>query len=397
MSDFTPDVTISTADLRHVVFSTDGDFLATSAEETGGLTLYDVAGLVKQGRKDAGNQISTEGVPVRSLLPNPATEYGHYFAVVLDSGKLQIVNGVEGNKLTIREDGVNCIAWSTRGKAVVSGLADGTLAINMSSGELKGIIPRPPDVDESYEVAGVSWLNTEEFLVVHSLKQTQDPGEPNKYHFVKSNKGWTSFSFHPFTYDPLPAAFSAPDRALPLRVSSTRLRNWKPDLDEMLIITSSHTDMIGVLASTSGKISQDQVNTNELMLIGVDDTKRATAPRTAYGDDEQDSVFIGEALDLSAKEKILRPIPALEEIHEAPWPLPAYMALTHEGLLSAWWVVWNRSIEAGERYPGIIHNSESTAATPAPSRIPTPSTSTGSPFAKASDATPKTPFGRSTG
>jgi nucleoporin NUP159 len=399
VSDFTPDVTISTADLRHVAFSTDGDFLVTSAEETGGLAVYDVAAIMRQGKKDPGNQISTDGIPVRALYPNPATEFGQYFAVLLDSGKLEIINVSNGKKLTIREDGVNCTTWSTRGKAVVAGLADGTLAVHMSSGELKGIIPRPPNLDESYEVTGVSWLNTDEFLVVHSLKDNEQPNEPNTYHFVKSNK-WTSFTFHPFGYDPLPAAFEPPNRALPARLSSMRLRNWKPDLDEMLIITSSHTDTIGVLASTSGKISPNQVNTNELMVVGVDDTKRATVPRTAYGDDEQDSVFIGEALDLSAKEKILRPIPAMEEINEAPWPLPAYMALTHEGLLAAWWVMWNRSIEAGERYPGIIHKSESTqsatASTPAASRIPTPSTSTGSPFAKASDATPKTPFGKST-
>jgi nucleoporin NUP159 len=400
VSDFTPDVTISTSNLRQVAFSIDGDFLATSAEDNGGVAVYDVNAILKQGRKDPAHEMSTENIPVRALLPNPDSEWGHFFAVVLDSGKLQIFNVADGKKALIREDGVNCAAWSTRGKAVVAGLVDGTIAIHMVSGDLKGIIPRPPDVDESYEVTGVSWLNTEEFLVVHSLKGNEDPMEQNKLHFVKSNKGWTSFTFHPFGYDPLPASFG-PSRGLPARFSSTRLRKWKPDLEEMLIITSSHTDTIGVLASTSSKISRDQENVDELMLIAVDDTKRATAPRTAYGDEETDSVFIGEALDLSAKEKILRPIPALEEISVAPFALPAYMALTHEGLLTAWWVMWNKSIEVGERYPGIIHNSESTqsgpASTAAPSRIPTASTSTGSPFAKASDATPKTPFGKSTG
>jgi nucleoporin NUP159 len=401
VSDFTPDVTISTSNLRQVAFSTDGEFLATSAEETGGVAVYDVNAILKQGRKDPAHEMSTENIPVRALLPNTAGEYGQYFAVVLDSGKLQLFNVADGKKAPIREDGVNCTAWSTRGKAVVAGLADGTLAIHMTSGELKGIIPRPPEVDESYEVTGVSWMNTEEFLVVHSVKESQDADEPKKFHFVKSNKGWTSFTFHPFGWDILPPAWEAPSRALPARFSSTRLRNWKPDLDEMLIITSSHADTIGVLASTSSLISPNQKNVNELMLIGVDDTKRATAPRTAYGDEEQDSVFIGEALDLSAKEKIMRPIPALEEISVAPFALPAYMALTHEGLLAAWWVMWNKSIEVGERYPGIVHNSESTqsatASTPAPSRIPITSTSTGSPFGKASDATPKTPFGKSTG
>ncbi|KAI8939792.1 hypothetical protein NX059_003531 [Plenodomus lindquistii] len=105
------------------------------------------------------------------------------------------------------------------------------------------------------------------------------------------------------------------------------------------------------------------------MMVGLEDSKKAAVPRTVYGDDT-DSVFVGEALDLSSTEKIRRPIPALEEIEEAPWPLPAYMALTHEGVLASWWIVWNRSIEANERYPGLTFDGTTTApasATPAKS------------------------------
>lgn len=142
-----------------------------------------------------------------------------------------------------------------------------------------------------------------------------------------------------------------------------RLRDWQPDLKDMLIISSSHTDTIAVLASTSTPISNYQEKCNEIMFIAIDDSKKAAVPRTVFGDDA-DSAIIGEGLDLSSTETIKCPVPALVEegINDTAWPLPAYMALTHEGLLAAWWVVWNRSIEKGTRYPGLIFGSEASKA-----------------------------------
>ncbi|KAK1917232.1 hypothetical protein P3342_012077 [Pyrenophora teres f. teres] len=51
VTDFTPDVTISTPNLRHVAFSANGDFLAVAAEERPTLHVYDVAAVVGAGRK----------------------------------------------------------------------------------------------------------------------------------------------------------------------------------------------------------------------------------------------------------------------------------------------------------------------------------------------------------
>ncbi|KAF1843625.1 uncharacterized protein K460DRAFT_387647 [Cucurbitaria berberidis CBS 394.84] len=395
VSDFTPDVQLTVPTLRHVVFSTEGEFLVVSAEEKGGLAVFDAAEVVNAGKKEPKRQLDTEQVTLRALLPNPVPSLAHYFAVVLDSGKLMITNVDDGVSKTIKAEGANCVAWSNKGKAVAAGLQDGTFAIHLSTGDLKAVVPRPPDVDQSFTTSGLSWLNNEQFLVVHSPKHPdlQEP-QDSKYNIVKSNKNWTSFTFHPLPWDPLLTAQEIPRRALPPRFSATRLRNWLPDLEDMLIITNSHTDAIAVLASTSAKISPYQETLDEFVLVDIDDTRKAAVPRAAYGEDS-DSVFIGEALDLSSTEKILRPVPALEEegINEAPWPLPAYMALTHEGVLAAWWVVWNRSIQAGTRYPGLIFGSEdansvASSATmdtaPAPKPAPPASIpSSGSPFGQA--------------
>jgi nucleoporin NUP159 len=263
-------------------------------------------------------------------------------------------------------------------------------------------------------VSGLTWLNNDEFFIVHFPRRSAiESGEQaeGKYHFVKSNKAWSSFSFHPALYDPLLPALDPPVRSYPPRFSSIRLRGWEPDLNDLLILTNSHTDAITMITSTSQTISPHQESCNEYTLTNLDDAKKASVPRMVFGE-EGDSVLIGEALDLSATEKLLRPVASLEEVTEAPWPLPAYMALTHQGVLTAYWVIWDRSIAAGTRYPDLIVGKEeanSAAAAPTPSPAPSNATPQGSAFgqtpskiptgAKTSFGTPSTPgsaFGSTT-
>jgi nucleoporin NUP159 len=142
-------VTMPVPKLRHVAFSAEGDFLVISAEDQGGLAVFDPAQLLKQNFKP-GNEIATDKVPVRSLLPNPAPEMEHIMAAVLDNGKLCIVDIAKGASHTIREEGVVCAAWSTKGRAMAVGLKDGTGVLYLNDGTLKGTIPRPPGINEGF-------------------------------------------------------------------------------------------------------------------------------------------------------------------------------------------------------------------------------------------------------
>jgi nucleoporin NUP159 len=244
-------------------------------------------------------------------------------------------------------------------------------------------------------VMGLYWLKNQELLLVHNPNPSANLEDPdNKYHIVSYDKGMTEFTFHPTTWDPLLVAPQGPSRPLPARFSAVRLQNWEPDLDDMLIVTTSHTDTIAVLTHSSKPLSSTQPPEmcEKWTVTRPEDTRQAAVPLRVFGEDG-DSVFIGEALDLSATEKIARPVRMLEEIDEAPWPLPAYMALTHQGVLIAWWIVWDRSVEDRTRYPSLIAgNGEkpeaSEAPTPANGQMstpmkPLPTSGTGSTFAKA--------------
>jgi nucleoporin NUP159 len=378
ITDFSPDVTIplGASPLRQVVFSNGGEFLVISAEEKGALAVFDVTKLM-QGHRAPERQIQTEGVAVRTLQSNPGANQGHYMAVVLDTGKLWVVDVAEDKINPLKEEGVCCATWSSKGKAVAAGLEDGTTQIYMTDGTLKATIPRPPEVDENYQVTGLAWLQNSELFVVHSPKASATVDDrDNKYHLIECNKAWSAFDFHATAWDVLSNSNDCPPRAFPPRISATRLQNWKPDLDDMLIITSSHAEAVQILTSSSKPWSEEQADFDykKWVLTAPEDTRMAAVPRLVFGEDG-DSLVVGEALDLSATEKILRPIPALEEINEAPHPLPAYMLLTNQGVIMAWWVVWNRSVEQGTCYPGLVAGNERSTSTPQAAKqtaLPTP-------------------------
>ncbi|KAJ4290945.1 hypothetical protein N0V90_010141 [Kalmusia sp. IMI 367209] len=401
VTNFSPDATISVPQLRHVAFSSDEDFLVISAESGGGLAVYGVDDLLK-GNTQPGNQISTNA-PVRALLPNPA--HGQYMAAVLDSGRLDIIDIASGATQAVRNSGVACVSWSLKGKAFVAGFNDGTAAVYLVGQyeQEKGRVPRPPEEAEDYTceyfeyisptkeltrtVSGVYWLNNEELFLIHS---PPDTSEDALYHFVSTNKNYDSFTFRKTPYPLLFPAMDAPQRNSPPRFSLQRLRKWEPYLNEMLVLTAADSADVAVITHSTESIDPKVSATNQFQSAGLEDSRKATVPRNLA--DDGDSTLIGEALDLSSKEKVSQPSRRLEEITESPTPLPAYYLLTHEGLLAAYWVVWDKSLEAGTPYHGLTHaDSQPVSTTPAKpaSQEPKPS----SIFGQTTPAAAAPPFG----
>lgn len=104
-----------------------------------------------------------------------------------------------------------------------------------------------------------------------------------------------------------------------------------------------------------------------------DDSRRAQLPMTA---ELNDTSPIGFALDLSSKEKVVKPIPS-DEIDESSTPLPALMVLNNDGVLASWWVVYSDAVRQGTIYPNLVAAGGAPQSAQPSSLTPTqPTTST---------------------
>ena len=136
--------------MSQVAFSADENYLVLSAENGGGLAVYEVATLMNGGTQSA-FEMSTNGMSLRALTPNPTAEKAELFALVTTTGQLMMANlktrellaGGQGPAL---KEGVSCVSWSTRGKQLVAGLGDGTCFQMTPEGQGKGELPLPSNI-----------------------------------------------------------------------------------------------------------------------------------------------------------------------------------------------------------------------------------------------------------
>lgn len=149
---FTPQLTIPIGmRISQVAFSADENFLVISAESGGGLAVYEVLSIM-QGNTQTAFELSTNGIALRALSPNPTPEKAELFAAVTTKGDLlmaniktrQLLNGANG---PIMKNGVSCVSWSNRGKQLVAGLGNGTTFQMTPEGEGKAEIARPPGLE----------------------------------------------------------------------------------------------------------------------------------------------------------------------------------------------------------------------------------------------------------
>ena len=337
--------------ISQLAFTADEQYLVMSAETGGGLAVYDVQSL-SQGSTQPAMEISTSGETLRALVPNPMPELAELVIAVTNNGNLLIANLkqrglVSGPNGPVLRSGVSCAAWSTKGKQLVAGLADGSIAQIKPDGAHQADIPKPPTLGD-FHVASLVWLENHVFMAVHNATS----GDPSSaYHVITRHqeKGAApTFTFQkltdpvePYTLDKKPHHTIA------------RLKDFPPNLQDVLIVSSTSREAIGLLTRSKSPLTSDvpaEKITNVFTTTEfADDTKRAQLP---MGEDSMDTFPIGTALDLSSKDKVYKPIPT-DEIEESPGPLPALWALNNEGVLAVWWIVYNDSIREGSTYPGI--------------------------------------------
>ncbi|KAK5990502.1 Nuclear pore protein [Cladobotryum mycophilum] len=347
--------------VSQLAFTADENYLVLSAESGGGLAVYEVASLL-QGSSNSAFELSTNGEALRALVPNPTSEKAELIAIVTNGGNLHMANLSERKISNALKNQVTCVSWSSKGKQLCAGLADGSIYQMTPEGEGKAEIPKPPSLGNCH-VSSLMWLENHLFLSIHS---TADSPPSSTYHVITRQPS-ASFNYQKLT---------------------------DPDL---LIVASTASTEVGLLSRSKSPLANDKpadsitgvFTTTELL----DDTKRPTLPMT---DSMDDSTPIGIVLDLSGKEKVYKPIPSDDELEESPGPLPGFWILTHEGILCSWWVVYTDSIKKGTTYPGLAVFQDSAAEpTPTPTTPAAPksnpfssSISGASPFAQSTPAAP---------
>ncbi|GAP90316.1 putative nuclear pore complex subunit [Rosellinia necatrix] len=363
--------------LSQLAFSADEAYLVLSAEQGGGLAVYDVNAL-QQGATQSAFEIPTNSEPLRALVPNPSLEKAELYAVVTSEGKLLMANlkergFVSGGGNQILKERVSCVAWSNKGKQLVAGLGDGTMCQLTPDGTVKAEIPRPPELDPSYYVSTVVWLNNDLFLVFHVSVSN---GPQTKCHLITRQD-------QTFQYQGLNDPVDAYNAEKTPHHTALRLKDFPPNLQDLLIFCSSAVPDIGLLARSSTPLSPDgpvNVYTNIEL---ADDSKRAVLPMGEDIGNFEAPAAIGASLDLSSKDKVYKPIPT-DEQDESPGPLPGCWVLNESGILSIWWIVYSESIRGGTTYPGLAavgDGSPGSASTQAPTPKATQPRSFGTPNA----------------
>lgn len=366
--------------ISHLAFTPDEQYLIMSAEQGGGLAVYETQSIL-QGSAQSVFEIGTSGENIKTLVPNPMPELAEFCAVVTVNGNLLMANLKErslatGSSGPVLRSGVTSVGWSTKGKQLVAGLADGTIIQMTPDGTEKAVIPKPTSLVEAFQVASVSWLENHLFLAIYN-----DAGDPSRSDYFVITRSGPAGQTPSFEMRKLVDPVQPFGNELAPHHTILRLRDYPPAIQELLIVTSSVSDALGLLTKAKAPLSSDP-NLPADQVTGVfttteftDDSRRAQLPT----DEEfNDTTPIGVALDLSSKDKVYKPVPADEEIEFSPGPLPSAWALNNNGVLGAWWMVYYDAVREGKTYPGLAAlqtepAAQSAAPTPAKSNLPVPS------------------------
>lgn len=352
--------------ISHLAFTPDEQYLILSAEQGGGLAVYETQTLLR-GSSQAAFEVSTSGESVRALIPNPMPELAGFCAVVTTKGNLLIANLkekslVSGPNGPVIRSQVACGAWSTKGKQLVAGLSDGTVVQMTPDGAEKAQIPKPGAFGDVH-VSSISWLENHVFLVIY----TENAGESPASEYCIITRHAPAGQSPSFESRKLVDPVQPFGNEKAAHHTVLRLRDYPPNIQDMLIVASTAHDGIGLLTRSKAPLASDvpaEAITNVFTTTEfTDDSKRAEVPSDPV--EYTPTYPIGVSLDLSSKESVYRPIPQDEEYEQSPGPLPALWALNHSGVLSAWWVVYNDAIREGKTYPGMAVAAGQSSTQPA--------------------------------
>ncbi|KAK2750571.1 hypothetical protein FQN57_002642 [Myotisia sp. PD_48] len=358
---FQPELQIPlSAKISHLAFSADENILVVAVEGADGLVAYDVAALLG-GTTQPAATLNINGSSLRFLLPNPVTP--ELFAAVTTTGELlianlklnQLVSGSDGTP--VLKSGVSSVCWSNKGKQLVAGLGDGSIFQLTPSGQSKAEIPKAPEVGADYHVSSIFWLGDNLFFVVYTPNSaTPENSPPVSFYYIITRTPPDQYQFNKLPEVCAPFGLER----FPAYQYVARLRKYPPDLQDVLVVSSTASTDIGLFTKSGKGLAQatTAVFTSATM---SEDSRRATLPMT---EDMNDTSPVGMALDLSSTDVVPSPIQG-DETKDSANPLPAILVLTNDGVLSGWWFVYTDAIKNKAPYPGLAVVKDSQQPQPA--------------------------------
>ncbi|OGM50398.1 nuclear pore complex subunit Nup159 [Aspergillus bombycis] len=357
---FQPQATIPLpARPTHIAFTSGDDALVLATENGSQLLVYETTSL-STGNAQPALSIPTNGATFRSLAPNPAPPsdeaHSSLVALVTTNGELLVANLKAGNLVSgpngnVLKTGVSSVCWSNKGKQLVAGLADGTGYQMTPDGTQKDLIPRPSDLEGNCHVSSIAWLENDIFLMVYTPNDAEDEtGQtPSSSYYVITRRKQAPFLIQKLPELCIPFGV----KRAPAYQFMARLRDYKPHLKDVLIVSSTASTDVGLVTRSEQPLASDDAAKATINLFTTtelnDDTKRASPPLTDSG--EETSV-IGLGIDLSSTEVVVSPI-AGEDISESSTPLPNLLLLNNEGILCSWWFIYSESIRQKLPYHGL--------------------------------------------
>ncbi|KAH2077869.1 hypothetical protein KXX03_006019 [Aspergillus fumigatus] len=339
----------------HVAFASGDNALVLATENGAELVVYQTATLLT-GNPQPALGIPMNGTTLRAMAPNPSPSediLSSLVALVTANGELLIAD-LKGANLIRGPSG-----------QLVAGLADGTAVQLTPDGTQKDVIPRPSDLEGDCHVSSIAWLENDIFLMVYTPNATEDDmGQTpaSSYYIITRRKG------APFLVQKMP------ELCMPFGVNRSpayqfiaRLRDYKPHLKDILIVSSTASTDIGLITRSDQPLASDDSAKGTVGLFTTtevnDDTKRASLP---LNEASSDTSVIGLGVDLSSTEPVVSPIQG-EDIAESSTPLPNLFLLNNEGILCSWWIIYSESIRQKLPYHGLVSVSPQ-PPTPQPQR-----------------------------
>lgn len=338
--------------LAHVAFASDEACLLVAEQSSPQIVAYDVKGLLV-GDSRLKITLSTNA-PVRTVAPNPDPSQANLFAILNTDGQLLLANLqgnaelVSGANGPVLAENVSCLAWSTKGKQILAGKADGTAVQIKPDGTVVATIPKPDSVPQDCHLAQIVWTETDVFIFIYTPSSVPEDETPESHYFVvKTNKARNEFTFRKTAVD---IVFPMVPRN-PAYFHTARLREYGPNLDELVCITATVSSDIKIITKAKTPLSTE-TDENGAYTITMPDNEALQAAMPMKEDASGDTTAIGLAIDLSSTDPILQPILNDAGITQSEGPLPLLVALNNEGILRVWAIVCNEAVKQKMPYSG---------------------------------------------